>query len=185
MDRSSGSNGPFTIAFWFQSGNVNPPPSYVVESHGSGQWSVIYGYHTGQIEFYTGDSAVRLNTGIAITDTAWHHIAYRKSASGTAVWDKFLDGIKTTINRSINFSLPDVTHFFAFNADNAMAPCQCNIADVVVYDTPRPDSEILMLSNGERPTLNPSPLIYWPLAGTSQQDPMFRARTTQGPFQVQ
>jgi hypothetical protein len=167
----SGSNGPFTIAFWFKSGNLNPTQTYIAEAHGPGQWSVIYGYTRQQIEFYTGDPTVRQNTGIAITDTAWHHIAYRKSASGPAQWDKFIDGVRTTINPSINFALPFVNSFFAFNADNGLAPCQCSIADLVVYGSARPDSEILGLSNGARPTLNPDPLVYWPLAATSLQEP--------------
>jgi hypothetical protein len=167
----SGSNGPFTIAFWFRSRNVQPPASYIVEAHGSGQWSVIYGYQSQHIEFYTGDPTVRLNTGIAITDATWHHIAYRKSGVGASGWDKFLDGVKTTINSSINFSLPVVSGFYALNADNAAAPCQCDIADIVVYNSARPDAEILRLSNGDRPILNPAPLLYWPLAGTSAQEP--------------
>src|SRR5262249_47900951 len=116
----SNSTGPFTIAFWFQSGNVNPPPSYVVEGSGSGQWAVIYGYTSQQLEFYTGNSSVRQNSGITITDTNWHHIAYRMSASGSGSWDKFLDGVKTTINSSIAISMPQVSSFLALNAGNSL-----------------------------------------------------------------
>ena len=48
----SGSNGPFTIAFWFRSGGLNPAPSYVLDAEGtSSQWAVIYGYSSNQIEF--------------------------------------------------------------------------------------------------------------------------------------
>src|SRR5579871_4890040 len=73
-------NGPFTIAFWFKSGNTNPGQSYIIEGgRSSTQWAVIYGYVSGQIEFFTGSAAVRVNTGISIKDTNWHHIAYRKS----------------------------------------------------------------------------------------------------------
>ena len=50
-------NGLFTIAFWFQSGNVNRGQSCILEAFGSGQqWSVIYGYTPQQIEFYDGHS---------------------------------------------------------------------------------------------------------------------------------
>jgi hypothetical protein len=167
----SSSAGPFTIAFWFQSGNVNPGQSYLLEGHGVGQWSVIYGYTSQQIEFYTGDPSVRQNTGITIGDTAWHHIAYRKSAAGSSSWDKFIDGVKTTINSAADFSLPAVSSFFAFNADNGLAPCQCNIGDVVVYNSARPDSEIQGLAAGARPALTSEPLLYWPLSATSSVEP--------------
>jgi len=167
----SSSNGPFTIAFWFQSANVNPGESYVAEAYGGGQWSVIYGYSPQQIEFYTADPSVRQNTGIKITDTAWHHIAYRKSAAGSSSWDKFLDGVKTTINSTAKFSLPFVNSFYVLNAVNNLAPCQCNIADFVVYNSARPDTEIQSLAAGLRPTLTPDPLLYWPLSGTSSLEP--------------
>ncbi len=103
--------GPFTIAFWFQSGNVNAGPAGIAEGHGSGgaQWAVIYGYTSQQIEFFDGNGAVRLNTGITIGDTNWHHVAYRKSTSHSS-WDKFLDGVKTNISPSITF-LAGVKHF--------------------------------------------------------------------------
>src|SRR5262249_54237356 len=43
----AGSNGPFTIAFWFKSNGLNPDPSYVVDAEGTNtQWAVIYGYNS-------------------------------------------------------------------------------------------------------------------------------------------
>ncbi len=167
----SNSTGPFTIAFWFQTGNVNSGPSYVLEGNGAGQWAVIYGYTSQQIEFFSGDPNIRVNTGIPIADSNWHHVAYRKSVSGTGSWDKFLDGVKTTINSSISFTLPSVASLYALNSDNSQGPCQCNIADLVVYDTARPDAEIQGLAAGIRPTLKPTPLLYWPLSGTSSNEP--------------
>jgi hypothetical protein len=167
----SSSDGPFTVAFWFQSANVNPGQSYIVEGRGSGQWSVIYGYTSQEIEFYTGDPNVRLNTGITISDTNWHHIAYRKGAAGGSSWDKFLDGVKTAINPSANFTLPPVNAFYAFNADNNLAPCQCNIGDMVVYGSAIGDAEIQGLAGGARPTVSPNPLLYWPLSATASIEP--------------
>jgi len=168
----SASSGPFTVAFWFQSNNLNPAPSYVVEGNGTGQWAVLYGFTPGELEFFTGDPTVRQNTGITIPDTNWHHVAYRKSASGSSYWDRFLDGTKTTINSSIAFSLPSVASFFVLNADNSQNPCQCSIADVVVYNSARPDAEIQGLATGNRPSLEPpTPLLYWPLSATSSQEP--------------
>ncbi len=169
----SRSNGPFTIAFWFKSGNVNAGPGYLTEGYGgSTQWAVIYGFTPGQIEFYTGDPAIRLNTGIAISDTAWHHVVYRKSAAGNSSWDKFLDGVKTNISPSINFSLPAVSAFYTFNANNAQAPCLCSLADVAFYDSALPDSEIQSLAEGSRPpSLPEQSVLYWPLEGTSSPEP--------------
>ena len=167
------SNGPFTIAFWFKSGNINPAPSYLVEAGRAGsQWAVIYGYTSGQIEFYDGNATVRQNTGITIPDTNWHHIAYRLNASGVAQWDKFLDGVKTSINTSISFTLPATNgDFFTFIADNFQAPCVCSMGDVVVYNSALADATIQGLAAGNRPSLTPTPLVYWPLAGTSNPEP--------------
>src|SRR5207245_2427148 len=62
----SGSNGPFTVAFWFKSGGLNPAPSYVLDAEGPGmQWAVIYGYSSNRLEFYTENPAVRPGTAIA------------------------------------------------------------------------------------------------------------------------
>ena len=166
----SGSGGPFTIAFWFQSGNVNSGPSYIAEGNGSGQWAIIYGYTAKQIQFYNG-GAVMANTGITIADTNWHHVAYRKDASGSSSWDMFLDGTKTIINSSIAFSLPAVASFYLLNADNSESPCQCSIGDMVIYNSAIPDSEVQALAAGNRPGFTAPPQLYWPLSGTSSQEP--------------
>jgi hypothetical protein len=163
----SGSNGPFTIAFWFKSGGLNPNPSYVLdaETPGGSQWAVIYGYNSNQLEFYGNDPAIRPGTGVTISDTNWHHIAYRKSAAGAAAWDKFVDGVKTPINASINFTFGALTRFYAFNIEN-LAPANCSLMDVVIYDTARPDSEIANLASLHHPAASPVPVLYWPLSGT-------------------
>ena len=76
----SGSNGPFTIAFWFKSGAMNPNPSYLVDAEGaSSQWAVIYGYSANQIEFYTPDPTVR--PGSATTEGCSPNTASHSSAS--------------------------------------------------------------------------------------------------------
>src|SRR5262249_51822692 len=161
----AGSNGPFTIAFWFKSNGLNPNPSYVVDAEGTNtQWAVIYGYNSNQIEFYTENPAVRPGTSIAINDTNWHHIAYRKSAAGASAGDKFVDGVKTPINASINFSPGAMTRFYAFNIEN-LAPANCSLSDIVIYDTARPDSEIANLAAGNHPAASPIPVLYWPLSG--------------------
>ena len=79
--------------------------------------------------------------------------------------------MKTTINSSANFSLPPVSSFYAFNADNALAPCQCSIGDVVVNGSAISDAEIRGLAGGARPPLSPDPLLYWPLSATAPIEP--------------
>jgi hypothetical protein len=169
----SGNGGPFTIAFWFQSGNVNPGQSYVVEGGaGTSQWAVTYGFTSQQLQFYSSASSnAGTGTGITISDTNWHHIVYRKDTSGTGSWDEFKDGVKTVINSSIAFTLPSVASFYVLNADNSQAPCQCNIADLVIYNTAIPDSVIQTFAAGGRPVMQPVPLLYWPLSGTSTTEP--------------
>ena len=126
---------------------------------------MLYGYSSNQLEFYTGDASVRPGTGITINDTNWHHIAYRKSAAGASAWDKFVDGVKTPINGSLNFTLGTMTRFYAFNIEN-LAPCNCSLSDVVIYDTSRPDQEIANLAAGTHPAASPIPVLYWPLSGS-------------------
>jgi hypothetical protein len=152
---------------------LNPLPSYLLEAAGpnESQWSVIYSYASQQVEFFTGDPAVRQNSGLLITDSEWHHIAYRKGGPGASTWDKFLDGVKTPINGSISFSIPAVANFFAFNSDNNLAPCQCGMADVLIYNSARADAEIQALAAGIRPNAASAPLLYWPLAGVSSPEP--------------
>jgi outer membrane protein assembly factor BamB len=168
----SSSNGPFTVAFWFQSLNTNPGISYIVQGalSGSSQWAVIYGYTPQQVEFYTGSAAPRQNSAIPITDGLWHHIAYRKSGSGSSSWDKYLDGVKTNINPSINFTLPATAGFSAFNAASGGAPCRCSLGDVVLYATSLSDAEIQSLASGARPpSLAESPVLYWPMTGSNPE----------------
>jgi hypothetical protein len=170
---ASPGSGPFTIAFWFQSGNLSPAPTYLVEGGRSNQqWAVIYGYTAGEIELYVyGNSAPRVSSSITISDKNWHHIAYRKAASGASSWDKFLDGVQTNINPSINFSLPNFTDFFTFNADNYQAPCVCDLGDVVFYNSALTNAQIQALAAGSHPTVNSNMLIYWPLEGTTSPEP--------------
>jgi hypothetical protein len=165
------SNGPFTIAFWFQSKNLNPGQSYLLEGFGNGQqWSVIYGYTPQEIEFYTGNATVRANTGIPIPDERWHHIVYRKNAAGSSEWDKFIDGIKTPISSSINFSLAAASRFYTFNADNGLALCSCGLADVALYNSALQDTDVQSLAAGAPPlSLSESPVLFWPLTGTSPE----------------
>ena len=49
---------------------LNPNPSYVLdaEAPGQSQWAVIYGYTSNNLEFYTGNPAVRTATGITIAE---------------------------------------------------------------------------------------------------------------------
>ncbi len=141
-----------------------------MEGYGGGQWSVIYGYTPQEIEFYTGNPAVRQNAGITIGDTNWHHIAYRKSAPGGSSWDKFLDGVKTEVSASINFTLPPVLSLYALNADNAQALCYCGLADVALYSSALADTEIQSLAGGSRPSsLAESPVLYSPMTGASPE----------------
>src|SRR5687768_17301520 len=100
---------PFTVAFWFRSLNNGRTNDYICSGLSGGNGAaIIYEFVDNKIEIYNaGGSGTdpRPSSDITIADTNWHHIAYRKSASGTSEWAKYLDGTKTVINASISFSL--------------------------------------------------------------------------------
>ncbi|HYE82521.1 MAG TPA: LamG domain-containing protein, partial [Clostridia bacterium] len=86
----------FTLEFWFKSSSLTQEGKYLVSRSGldpSRQWAVIYNFTKGAVEFYSssGYSGTNPRTGSAmpVSDTNWHHIAYRHSGGN---WSGYLDG---------------------------------------------------------------------------------------------
>lgn len=171
----SASNGPFTIAFWFKSGDITQTNTYLIEEGAADQWAIIYGFAANLVEFFAvpfGGSDPRAGTasGILISDTNWHHIAYRKAASGASAWDYFLDGVKTSISSSINFTLPTIStsELTLFNADNFAAPVKAGLGDLSVYTSALSDAQVQSLAVGNHPS--GSPAAYFPLFGSQSPE---------------
>ena len=88
--------GPFTISFWMKSANINQTNRYMISraSGGDNDYSVIYGYTSQSLEFYSGrfsGTNPRTGSSITITDTNWHHIAY---SYRPGEWSGYRDGAR-------------------------------------------------------------------------------------------
>lgn len=165
-------NGPFTICFWFRSNDVSQSQKYLIEGYYTGHWAIIYNYVSNTIEYYqTTDANPRTNSGISVSDTDWHHVAYRKAASGASAWDKFLDGVKTQISASINFTTPNTTSFITFSATSNLNRLNGQLAEMIIILGALSDADIAALAQGFRGAHlsnivgGATARIYWPLLG--------------------
>jgi hypothetical protein len=153
-----GATGAFTVAFWIKANSLTGTPnSYVFGDGNSGdatpQWAVIYGFVAGTVEVYSPQSSGNARTGsqIALPDTGWHHVAYRRAASGSAEWAMFLDGVKTVINASINVSLgvaANLNRFTLFDSSASGNGFPGALQDVGFWNRALTDAEILQLVAG-------------------------------------
>lgn len=147
----SANGGPWTIAFWFRPTTLSASQCYIYNERVVGstaQLGVIWEYTANTVElyavYYTGTDP-RTGSGLTINDTAWHHVAYRKAASGTAEYAKFLDGVKTVIDAGAT------TVFGSFTVTRVLA--SINMSGVMVNFTPGEMAQLLVatraLSDGE------------------------------------
>jgi len=138
----------FAILMRFKAKATNQTSKYLLSKLNSGgtdnNYSLLYEYAADSVEFYAGGytgSNPRTSSGLTISDTNWHAIAYRYN--GTE-WAKWLDGSKTTISASISFSLAtggtNSLYIGSFSA--AANRTSCCIDDISIY------------SNGNLPTDN-------------------------------
>jgi hypothetical protein len=151
-----GAAGPWTLVFWFESGSISQIETYILMSAsdvgGTDQAGVIYEYVNNTIEFYSANYSgtdPRTDSGISLADTNWHMVAYRKNAFGASSWDKFLDGNKTQINASIDFTLPSTLDRFVVGA--AVGPTSYvngSIDEVGWWTGALTDEQIAWLYNG-------------------------------------
>lgn len=174
---SHGTN-PFTVAFWFRSLDNSRTNDYICSGIGGGNaGAIIYEYVNNQIEFYNASGSgtdPRTSSGITIADTNWHHVAYRKSASGTSEWAKYLDGTKTVINASISFNLTgasDIDFYLAASTSSGTPGDYANIelARFGVWGSAVADTNIEAMAKGMNP-LKFRPLHYWELVGNDSPE---------------
>lgn len=175
-----GSNGPWAILFWFKSNSTLQSTKYISAfSTGANQISVIYEYVANRIEmFTTGHTGTAPRTGSQITigDTLWHHIAYRKAASGTAEYAYFLDGVKTVINASATTTFPATgtpNTVLLNSAAMAASTPDAQLAEYAVYEGTVPtDEQIAAMAKGLSPAFFPNGLqSYWKLSGDGTSEP--------------
>lgn len=111
----------FTIAFWFKAANTTQANTYIISKQNApgtdNDYSAIYEYVNDTIEFYAGGytgTNPRTGSGITVSDTNWHHIAY--SYNGTT-WAGYKDGVQI-FSVARTFSLAQsagALRFFTFN----------------------------------------------------------------------
>jgi hypothetical protein len=161
----SSSAGPWTLAFWVKMANLTQTNKYLYQQIKSAQTSIIWEYTNNLIEFYAtsySGTNPRTDSGITIGDTNWHHICYRKAASGTSAYDKFLDGSKTTINASIAFTLADTSTTQKWGSTGTTY-CACSLAEWATYGSALTDEQVGLLASGYYPTsIGTAPAKYWP-----------------------
>lgn len=179
----SGSNGPFTLAFWFKAGTNAQSNAYVMGCSAAGSsnhWAVIYEFVDNTLEFFTSGhtgTAPRTDSGLSIADTNWHHVAYRKGSSGASTWDKFLDGSKTEISASIDFTLPGSLNrmtFFAVQSSAGLIVNEANAAlqEMATWTVALTDDRIAALAKGFSPHFfRSSGTDYYPFIGRATAEP--------------
>lgn len=177
----SASPGPWTLAFWFKAAGNAQTNTYIMQGREpvvAQQWGVLYEFVDNTVEFYaaghTGDNP-RTDSGLTIADTNWHHVAYRKAASGASAWDKFLDGSKTTINASFTMTMPVASRFTCFGAENTSGAfsnfVNGYLAWVEAFTVALTDAEVAALAAGAFPaSIQPASIVdLWDL--TRNVDP--------------
>lgn len=174
-----GSAGPFTFAFWFRATSNAQSNKYIftfTDSGGTNQTSIIYEYVNDKIEFYVNPASgsdPRPGSQIGVADTNWHHIAYRKSASGASEWAYFLDGTKTVISASSTFTLPTGTDRIYMGSAGGVGHCACELADVAAWSASVSDADIAAMAKGFSSKFF-RPLFAWDLIGRNSPETPYR-----------
>lgn len=187
-------SGPFTVSCWFrvdaaQSGKFlfgaqawDPPFT-------QRWWGIMYGAVGDSVSFssqnYSGSNPAS-GTDAVISDTDWHHIAYRKSGSGAGEWAMFLDGAKTVVSASISFTLP--ADLFRYRAFRRLPGDEFRgaLAHLSVWDVVVPDEAIAQMAARQRSDVAyPTRLLhYWPIDGTSDPEPNLGIHVVAYPLQI-
>lgn len=172
------SNGPWTISFWIKVNGLSQTDRYVLmmgDVGGTTGWRIDFGNVASSLRFVsTGGSGSdpTPSSDILISDGNWRHICYRKSASGAAAWDKFVDGIRTSISSSINFTLGGGTHTWAFDdrADQGNY-FKGSLAEIAIWNVALTNGQITQLAAlFAADVVHPAGLLnYWRIVGDSPE----------------
>jgi hypothetical protein len=171
--------GAFTVAFWFRALTNARTNDYVCSGLGRENCgAILYEYVDNNVEFYNGAGSgtdPRTGSGLVVADTNWHHIAWRKAASGASEWAKYLDGSKTVINASISFSINGISgsHWklgsASAGASGASDYANIELARFGVWASAVDDSHIEEMAKGISP-MRFRPTHYWELMGNKSPE---------------
>lgn len=182
----NGNNGPFTFAFWVKVNGLSQANKVAVQySDLTGTFQIRVDYNftvASKLAFFAANyTGADPSTGSGITppDTDWHHICYRKAAAGASEWAYFLDGVKSVINASINFTLSGNMQYAFMFADRAnqfggVRNFVGSLAEWAVWPgVSLSDSEIAQLAAiTPANTVHAGGLVdYWPVGGSQNPEP--------------
>jgi hypothetical protein len=160
----SSSAGPWTVSLWVKPTNLTQTNKYIYCQVKTYQTAIIWEFVNNKAEIYaTGYTGTnpRTDSGITLADTGWHHLAWRKAA-GTGAYDRFLDGVKTTINAECAITLPscNTTQYWAKDATtNWFAG---GLAEFAMVADALSDEDIATLASGAKPNTVFTPALYIP-----------------------
>lgn len=163
---TAGHGGALTVAFWVKA-SLSQPTSIILNHkgafHSDQEWYLYFDTATNSVKFYSStSSSPGTDSELVLPDSDWHHVAWRRAGSGASEWAKFLDGTKTVINASLNFSLPSGanTRISVFNHSmpNVFAfPFGGDLMDVIVERRAISDGDIAAMAAGASyNSVNPS-----------------------------
>lgn len=161
------SGGPWVVMGWFQRDDATANQyAFTLKGAGANQFSMIYGFLDGNFEMFAqGFSGTdpRTDSALAVSDADWHHITYKKAASGTAEYSKFLDGSKTVINASATTTL-GLSVDLKIGRSTSGDFFNGRIGPMVIVAADIPDSMITAIAGGSRPEQAGIQFDgYWPM----------------------
>ena len=95
----------WAISAWFAVSNTSQTNRYLLSATIPGNdnsYSILYGYVSQTIEFYSQVAAYRTSSQITVSDTNWHHVVYTQNGEGLR---GYLDGVLVASN-SATAALP-------------------------------------------------------------------------------
>jgi hypothetical protein len=175
----SSNGGPFTVLFWMRSRDVSQANRYVAQVYRSSstahQWAPIYGYVSQSLEFFANNyfgTNPRTDSGIAVGDTRWHLVGWRKDAAGASGWHKFLDGVRTQINGSIDFTLPSSLDRLIIGGSIGVGSggdyADIEIAGFYAGNVALTDAEIAARMTADVRTPPRGAVVYYPFQGSDR-----------------
>jgi len=173
---NSGTVRPFTVAFWFKSLDTAQTNRQVVVWNNYLQ--IRYGRTSSggfsQLEFsdfsFFGTDP-KVGSQITITDTNWHHIAYRYGGTGGA-YVMFVDGVKTVINAACNIALGAGTGNTQVGGFPNSEVLHGSLARLIFSNTTAfTDAQILALATSGAATGISGVTGYWLLDGNNSPEP--------------
>jgi hypothetical protein len=152
----------FCICGWLKSNDINQANNYVISSNianTNNNWSVIYGYLTKSLEFFSGSYSgtnPRNNSQILINDTDWHFFAYNYNSVTWSVWQD--RDLISSVSQS--FSITQDSIGFAlgnYGSGATFYGLHGQLDDIRIYNRALTEPEIRLLASKRGIGLQPRP----------------------------